>query len=127
VSGYLLDTTLIIDHLRGRPEAVARLRRIVESGDIALVNDVVTAEAWAGAPGDDDPDLTELLRFLEFIAVGPEHARSAGRWRARSRAAGRDIGIADALIAASAHAMHSTVLTRNVRDFSLTPVAVETY
>jgi len=127
VSGYLLDTTLIIDHLRGRPEAVARMRQIVESGDIAFVNDVVTTEAWAGAPGDDDRALTELLRFLEFIAAGPEHAHSAGRWRARSRAAGRDIGIADALIAAAAHAAHSTVLTRNVRDFAQTPVRVETY
>ena len=91
------------------------------------MNDIVTAEAWAGAPGDDDPDLTALLRFFEFLAAGPEHAPSAGRWRARSRAAGRDIGIADALIAASAHAATPTVLTRNVRDFSLTPVAVETY
>lgn len=127
MSRYLLDTPLIIDHLRGRPEAVDRLRRIVEAGDIAFVNDVVTAETWAGAPSDDDPDLTVLLRFLEFLAGGPEHARSAGRWRARSRAAGRDIGIADALIAASAHAAQATVLTRNVRDFSVTPVAVETY
>jgi predicted nucleic acid-binding protein len=68
-----------------------------------------------------------LRRFLEFIAGDPEQARSAGRWRARARAAGRDIGIADALIAASAHAADSTVRTRNVRDFSMTPVAVATY
>ena len=124
---YLLDTTFIVDHLRGTPEAVQRLRRIVEQGDIPFVNDIVAAEAWAGAPSDDDRALTNLLEFLGFIAAGPPHARAAGRWRARSLAAGHDIGIADALIAACAEDSSAIVLTRNVRDFALTPVAVETY
>jgi predicted nucleic acid-binding protein len=127
VTRYLLDTTFIVDHLRGTPEAVQRLRRIVEQGDLPFVNDVVTAEAWAGAPTVDDRALTNLLGFLEFVAAGPNHARTAGLWRARSRAAGRDIGIADALIAACADDARATILTRNVRDFALTPVPVETY
>jgi predicted nucleic acid-binding protein len=124
---YLLDTTFIVDHLRGKPEAVQRLRRLVEQDDLAFVNDVVTAEAWAGASTDDDPDLTALLQFLEFIAAGPRHARVAGRWRAQSRAEGRDIGIADALIASCAADMRSAVITRNVRAFQTTPVEIETY
>lgn len=127
MSRYLLDTTFIVDHLRGKPEAVQRLRRLVQQGDLPFVNDVVTAEAWAGAMTDDDPDLTSLLQFLEFIAAGPEHARVAGRWRARSREQGRDIGIADALIASCAADMGSTVITRNVQDFQRTPVEIETY
>lgn len=124
---YLLDTTFIVDHLRGSPAAVQRLRQIVDQGDLAFVNDIVTAEAWAGAPSEDDRSLANLLAFLEFIAAGPTHAKTAGRWRARSRAAGRDIGTADALIAACADDSDAAVLTRNVRDFALTPVRVETY
>jgi predicted nucleic acid-binding protein len=127
MSRYLLDTTFLIDHLRGKPEAVARLRRIVESNDLAFVNDVVSAEAWAGAPSDDDHDLSNLLAFLEFVAAGPPHAQRAGRWRAESRARGHDIGTADALIAACADSMRAIVLTRNQRDFAITPVPVETY
>jgi predicted nucleic acid-binding protein len=127
MSRYLLDTTFIVDHLRGVPEAVQRLRQIVEQGDLPFVNDIVTAEAWAGAPSDDDRPLANLLEFLEFIAAGPTHAKVAGRWRARSRAAGRDIGTADALIAACAEDAHASVLTRNLREFALTPVPVETY
>ena len=127
MSRYLLDTTFIVDHLRGVPEAVQRLRQIVEQGDLPFVNDIVTAEAWAGAPSDDDRPLANLLEFLEFIAAGPTHAKVAGRWRARSRAAGRDIGTADALIAACAEDAHASVLTRNLRDFALTPVPVEPY
>ena len=124
---FLLDTTFIIDHLRGKPEAVRKLRGLVESGDLAFVNDVVTAEAWAGAPTDDDHDLTVLLQFLEFIAPDSDHARRAGRWRAVARSAGRDLGIADALIGASADASRATVLTRNARDFALIPVQIEDY
>jgi predicted nucleic acid-binding protein len=127
VTAYLLDTTFIVDYLRGTPAAVERLREIAERGDLALVNDVVSAEAWAGAPSDDDRALSALLQLLEFIAAGPDHARVAGRWRAHSRASGRDIGIADALIAACAANSRATVLTRNVRDFATTPVIVETY
>jgi predicted nucleic acid-binding protein len=127
MSRYLLDTTFIVDHLRGVPEAVQRLRQIVEQGDLPFVNDIVTAEAWAGAPSDDDRPLANLLEFLECIAAGPTQAKVAGRWRARSRAAGRDIGTADALIAACAGDAHASVLTRNLRDFALTPVPVETY
>jgi predicted nucleic acid-binding protein len=67
------------------------------------------------------------MEFLEFVAAGPMHAKAAGLWRARSRAAGHEIGIADALIAACAKDSHASVLTRNVRDFAETPVSVETY
>ena len=124
---FLLDTTFIIDHLRGEPEAVQRLRALVETGDLAVVNDVVSAEAWAGAPTDDDHDLTVLLRFLEFIAAGPEHAQQAGRWRAVARSDGRELGITDALIGACAGVSRATVLTRNAKDFALMPVPVEVY
>jgi predicted nucleic acid-binding protein len=40
---------------------------------------------------------------------------------------GRALSVADALIAATSFDSGATVLTRNARDFALTPVAVETY
>jgi len=41
---YLLDTTFVIDHLRGDLEAVARFVRIVDNGDEPFVSDVVACE-----------------------------------------------------------------------------------
>jgi predicted nucleic acid-binding protein len=35
--------------------------------------------------------------------------------------------VPDALVAATADALGATVLTRNVRDFALIPVLIETY
>ena len=124
---YMLDTTFVIDHQRDVREAVERLRRIHEGGADPLVTSVVVSEAWAGAPHPDDPGLERFLRYFEYIHPGPETARLAGRFRADARSGGFTLGLADALIAATAYHSDATVLTRNVRDFALTPVRVETY
>jgi predicted nucleic acid-binding protein len=124
---YLLDTTFVIDHLRGDPVTVARLASIVENGDEPFVCDVVACEAWSGAHDDSDPDLVGLLRFVELIQAGPAQAWRAGRWRADALRRGRTLSVADALIAASAEAIDAAVLTRNVRDFALTSARIESY
>ncbi len=124
---YLLDTTFLIDHLRGDPAAVGRFARLFEDGDEPLVNDVVVCELATGARRDPDPDLLALLEPIEFIQPGPDTALLAGKWRREARAKGWTLSLADALIAAAAHAEDAVILTRNVRDLSLAPIRVEAY
>jgi predicted nucleic acid-binding protein len=123
---YLLDASFIIDHLRGVAAATERFRAINEGGEIAMVCDVAAAEVWSGRQ-HDHPEIEALLHYLEFVQPGPATSKLAGIWRAEARARGRTLDIPDALIAASAHHLQAFVLTRNVRDFELTPVRVETY
>jgi len=124
---YVLDTTIVIDHLRGLPAAVERLRRLHEAGDDPILTEVVAAEAWTGSRADGDPALEAFLRYLEYVHPGPATARLAGTWRAAARRRGHVLSLADALIAATAYDLGAAVLTRNARDFALTPVRVETY
>jgi predicted nucleic acid-binding protein len=124
---YLLDTTFVIDHLRGESTTGARLARLFADGDVLMVNEVVVCEAATGARLHPDPDLAALLEPMEFIQPGAEAAVTAGRWRAEARARGQALSLADSLIAAAADVAGATVLTRNVRDFRLTPVPVEDY
>lgn len=124
---YLLDTTFVIDHLRGVEAALRRFEDLVEDGDEPFVDEIVTCEAWTGARRPSDPDLEALLAFVEFVQPGPDAARTAGRWRAEARSRGRTLSLADALIAAAADSLGAVVLTRNARDFRPTPVRVETY
>ncbi len=124
---YVLDTTFVIDHLRNDPAAIRRSAAIFDVGDEVFVNEIVVCEAWAGARGATDPDLEALLQVIEFVQPAPVHARAAGRWRADARRRGWTLGLADALIAACADSLDAAVLTRNARDFALTPVRVETY
>lgn len=124
---YMLDSTFVIDYLRGFPDAVHRFARFFDDGDQPIVNEVVVCEAAFGSRHHPDPELAAMLEPIEFVQPGPEHALLAGRWRADARARGRTLSLADALIAAAADAAGAIVLTRNVRDFALTPVPVEPY
>jgi predicted nucleic acid-binding protein len=123
----LLDSTFLIDHLRGEEAAVDRLATIVENGDEPIVTEIVVCEVRAGLLPDAERHLVALLEPMEFVQPDPGTAMRAGRWRAELRASGRTLSLADSLIAAAADSMGATVLTRNVRDFSMTPVPIVRY
>ena len=123
----VLDSTFLIDHLRGEAAAVAELARIVEFGDEPIVTEIIVCEVRAGLLPDAERHLVALLEPMEFVQPDPGTAMRAGRWRAELRARGSTLSLAGALIAAAADSMGATVLTRNLRDFSLTPVPVQTY
>jgi predicted nucleic acid-binding protein len=123
----LLDASFLIDHLRGDEGAVRRWADIFRNGDDPFVNEVVVCEVQAGLRPEDRAVLETFLGPVEFVQPGPAAALIAGRWRWEARERGATLSLADALIAAAAQALDCAVLTRNVRDFALTPVAVETY
>lgn len=123
----MLDASFVIDHLRGDGAAIARWDVVFQNGDEPFVNEVVVCEVQAGLRPADRPLLEEVLAPVEFVQPGPAAALVAGRWRWEARERGATLSLADALIAAAADALGCAVLTRNVRDFALTPVPVETY
>jgi len=123
----LADSAFVIDYLRGLPEAEARWEAVFADGDEPIINEIVVCEVAAGLRARDVPRLEAFLEPVEFIQPGSATALLAGRWRAEAHAIGRSLGLADALIAAAAHADNAAVLTRNVRDFALTPVRLVTY
>ncbi len=123
----LLDSTFVIDYMRGDPDALRRLERIFEDGDEPVVNEVVVCEVRAGLRIADVPAFESLLLPIEFVQPGPESAMNAGRWRAEAQGRGWMLSLPDALIASAADSLGATILTRNERDFALTPVRVETY
>ena len=123
----LADSAFVIDYLNGDPAAAARWRAVFEEGDEPIINEIVVCEVGTGLEPWEVRDFEAFLEPVEFIQPGPDAALMAGRWRAEARANGRTLGLADALIAAAAHADNAAVLTRNTRDFALTPVRLVTY
>jgi predicted nucleic acid-binding protein len=123
----LADSAFVIDYLNGMPDAAARWLAVFEDGDDPIINEIVVAEVRTGLKPWEVADFDAFLRPVELIQPGPDAALLAGRWRAEARAAGRALGLADALIAAAAHTDDAAVLTRNTRDFALTPVRLVTY
>ncbi len=125
--GFLLDTSFVIDCWRNLSEALARLERLFADGRPLYITEVVVCELYAGLPEAHRDGAQLFLEPIEFIQPGPKTAVRAGIWRAEARARGATLHLPDALIAAAADAVGAAVLTRNLRDFDLTPVRVESY
>lgn len=123
----LVDSSFVIDHLRGDEAAIRRWDRVFAEGERPYVTEIVVCEVRAGLREEDERHLAAFLLPIEFVQPGPETAMLAGRWRYAAHRAGRQLSLADGLIAAAADALNAVVLTRNVRDFALTPVRVERY
>jgi predicted nucleic acid-binding protein len=123
----MLDASFMIDHLRGDGGAIRRFDEIFENGDEPFVNIIGVCEVETGLRASERRPFDALVAAVEFVQAGPDAARDAGRWRREARRRGDSLSIGDAIIAAEAHLVGAAVLTRNVRDFSLTPVRVETY
>ncbi|HSO28967.1 MAG TPA: PIN domain-containing protein [Candidatus Sulfomarinibacteraceae bacterium] len=123
----LLDACFLIDHLRGEPAAVRRFAEMFEGSDEPFVNEVVVAEVRSGMRVADEPRFRRLIEPIEFIQPGPDSALLAGAWRRAARERGQSLSVTDALIAAAADVVDAAVLTRDLRDFALTPVRVLTY
>ena len=123
----LVDSSFVIDHLRGHPDATKRWAHIFAMGERPFITEIVICEVRAGLRDADEHYLSAFLRPIEFVQPGPDAALQAGRWRYAAHERGRTLSLPDALIAAAAEGLGAAILTRNVRDFSLTPVPVETY
>ncbi|HEX7398188.1 MAG TPA: PIN domain-containing protein [Candidatus Limnocylindrales bacterium] len=123
----LADSAFVIDYLRGEQEAEARWEAVFADGDEPVVNEIVVCEVSTGLKPWELQDLDAFLEPVELIQPGPDAALLAGRWRSAARADGWTLGLADALIAAAAYTDNAAVLTRNTRDFALTPVRLVTY
>ena len=125
---YVLDTTVVIDHVDGYRPALELLERLFsETGDIYTC-DVVMCEALSH--GDDQVLRAKrmLLDALEYVALAPDGARWAGEQRrTRQKAGSRAPSTTDALIAALANSLGATVVTRNARDFAAFDVPVLGY
>jgi len=123
----LADSAFVIDYLNGVPAAASRWREVFEAGDEPVINEIVVCEVATGLKPWEVHDFEAFLEPAEFVQPGPDAALVAGRWRSEARAAGRTLGLADALIAATAYVDGAAVLTRNSHDFALTPVRLVTY
>ena len=111
---YLIDTNILIDHLRGDP-AANQLLRDVESGRVRATLSVITECELLAASAltpRDERQIRELLDLLPRVAVTSRIARHAAQLRRRS-----SITVPDALIAATALLSNATLLTRNIKDF----------
>ncbi|BDG60386.1 type II toxin-antitoxin system VapC family toxin [Caldinitratiruptor microaerophilus] len=111
---YLLDTDVIIWHLRGRPQTTALLQTLLSDGPLGC-SALSLAEVLAGARQHELARTEALLDSLIALPVGAQEAKVAATLRR-----GRGPGFIDCLIAATAITHKIPLVTYNRRDFERT-------
>ena len=125
VGAVLLDSTVLIDILRGRPDAVERLSAIRRAADIPYTSAVNVEEVVRGLR-DKELDRARLLfAGLRTAPLDVEEGVQAGRWRRDHARRGLTLSQADCLIAAAAVGVGATLATGNPKHFPMRGLRVE--
>jgi predicted nucleic acid-binding protein len=120
----LLDTTVLIDALRGH-DAAERLRRLRDEGPPPYVCAINVEEVWRGARPSEQRVVGQLLGALRVAPLRRGEGERAGRWRSLFAARGTTLSQADCLIAAAALGVGARLATGNPRDFPMVEVEIE--
>src|SRR5207237_2147775 len=117
MAAVLLDTTVVIDLLRGKPEAERRLLALRRAGDQPFVCAINVEETVRGLRPSERRSAERLFSGLRVVPLGATEGWQAGEWRRRHAARGRSLSQADCLIASAAFSLGARLATGNVRDF----------
>jgi predicted nucleic acid-binding protein len=120
----LLDSTVLIDALRGRPagQRLVGLRRI---GVEPWVCAISVEEIWPGLLPDEEPKARRLVNALRLAPLGVAEGVRAGGWRREFARRGVTLHQADCLIAAAAIGVGAELATANADDFPMPGLLVE--
>ncbi|HEY7732826.1 MAG TPA: type II toxin-antitoxin system VapC family toxin [Gaiellaceae bacterium] len=125
MASILLDTTVLIDLLRGKPAAAERLRGLQRGGDLVWTSVVNVEEIARGLrPGEEQP-AQRLLSGLRLAPLDEAEGWRAGTWRRDFAARGITLAQADCLVAAAALGVGGRLATGNPRHFPMPELAVE--
>ncbi len=114
----LLDTSVLIDVLRGSETAVEWLTGLDE---VPLCSEVTRAEILRGVRSAERGATERLLQAMRWVSIDEQVSRTAGELGREHRRAHADLDVADLLIAATALIADAQVATANVRHFPMFP------
>lgn len=118
MSHYLLDTNVLVFHLRGERGVPALLNRWSQSHELHI--SVATwVEILAGMRPHEEEVTMRLLHSLTTISINPSIADRAGRMIYQYARQGFRVSFPDALIAATALEHDLTLVTTNVKHFTM--------
>lgn len=120
----LLDTTVVVDALRGRPVA-ERLRALRLHGEMPYVCAVTAMEVHRGLRTEEVGAAALLFTGFRVAPLDAVAGALAGVWQRDFRRRGITLGANDCLIAAAAVGVHATVVTGNPKDFPMEGVSVQ--
>lgn len=123
----LLDTSILIDHLRGMAAAEAALRDAATRGHRFAASVLTRVEILAGMRPAEERATRHLLDILEWAVVDEAVAEDAGRLANYYLRSHPGIDPVDYVIAATADRLDAILWTRNLKHFPMFPTLKAPY
>ncbi len=118
MANYLLDSNVLIQHLRGHIPTTTLLTRLAFEGQLGLAA-ISRTEVLAGMRPHEHESTLRFLNALACYTLDATTADLAGNLIYRYRRQGVTVDVPDALIAATALGQGLVLLTYNPRHFSM--------
>jgi predicted nucleic acid-binding protein len=115
----VLDSAILIDHLRGRREATDAFANAVRSGEQTAASCVTKVEVLAGMRAHERRATRALFELLRWLPVDDSIAALAGEYARTYRRSHQGIDVPDFIVAATAMRADAELWTRNVKHFPM--------
>lgn len=112
----VLDTSVLIDHLRAVKPATDYLASLEERPSCSEISRI---EVLQGLRSAERKAAERLFGLLDWVPINETVARRAGELGRRWRRSHPGIGVADLAIAATAEQIDATIATRNLKHFPM--------
>ena len=119
----LVDSDILIDHLRKEKNALYFLDTALEKGSLLFLSVVSRAEIYAGMRKGEDEAICSLFEIIKPVNVDATIADKAGEFL-RKFSKSHALNIGDAIIAATASEMELSLVTRNLKHYPMKDVSV---
>ena len=114
--GLLIDTNVVVDYLRANAKAIDFLESQTQA---LLMSSLSIAELYVGVKnGKERVVLDDFIEAFEVIPLTTAIAQKGGIYR-RDFGKSHGVGLADALIAATAQIEDATLVTLNQKHFPM--------
>ncbi|BAZ28202.1 hypothetical protein NIES4074_06330 [Cylindrospermum sp. NIES-4074] len=123
--GYLLDTCVVSDFVKGEKNTLKRLKSIVPAD--VFISSLTVMEVKYGLAINPEravkiqPIIETFLISITILPFSSQEAEKAAEIRSILKIAGSPIGAYDVLIAATAISHNHIVVTSNIREFQRVP------
>jgi predicted nucleic acid-binding protein len=124
---YVVDTEVLVDHLRSEPAATRCLEDALRSGRRVAGSVLTRVELRRGAQPHEMAAIEAVERLLDWVAVDHEIAMLAEQHAERFGASHPDISPVDFVIGATAERLDGELLTRSSARFPMFPELAPPY
>jgi predicted nucleic acid-binding protein len=123
----VVDTSVLIDHLRGDQGARGALCQATQAGERLAASVLTKVEILAGMRAGEEHATHRLLDSLDMVGVDDPGAERAGLLANRYLRSHPGVDPVDYVIAATAQHLGADLWTRNLRHFPMFPGLVAPY